>query len=128
YANAKDLFELFRSSPGSATAQSGQDRVSNQTTGSVLSERGHAIVDERTNSIIVTDTADRLEAFKRLVDQIDIPIRQVMIEARIIVANTDFRSELGVQWGGIGYGMTKNDKGLFEFSGSTDGLDDVGGV
>lgn len=130
YANAKDLFELFRSSTGSDTTQNnrGSDRGSNQTTGSVLSERGHAIVDERTNSIIVTDTADRLEAFKRLVDQIDIPIRQVMIEARVIVANTDFKRELGIQWGGIGYGMTKNDKGLFEFSGSTGGLDDIGGV
>lgn len=130
YANAKDLFELFRGSPKSGAAdsrRSQQDMGSNQTTGSVLSERGHAIVDERTNSIIVTDTAERLEAFKRLVDQIDIPIRQVMIEARIVVANTDFRRELGVRWGGIGYGLTKNNKGLFEFSGSTEGLDDIGG-
>lgn len=130
YANAKDLFELFRGSSGGSggNAGSGPGSGSNQTTGSVLSERGHAIVDERTNSIIVTDTGDRLEAFRRLVDQIDIPIRQVMIEARIVVANTDFRRELGVRWGGIGYGLTKNDNGLLEFSGSTEGLDDEDGI
>ncbi len=131
YANAKDMFELFRAQPmGMFNLGRSNDpnMGSNQTTGSVLSERGHAIVDERTNSIIVTDTADRLEAFKRLVDQIDIPIRQVMIEARIVVANTDFRRELGVRWGAAGYGLTKNDKGVFEFAGSREGLDDTNGV
>lgn len=133
YANAKDLFELFRGERGDgnnnrSSQNTQQNDRSNQTTGSVLSERGHAIVDERTNSIIVTDTADRLEAFRRLVEQIDIPIRQVMIEARIVVANTDFRRELGVRWGGAGYGMFNNDKGVFSFSGSTEGLDDVDGT
>src|SRR5690606_15827342 len=110
YANAKALFELFRGIPGqrATNMRMGLEQGSNQTTGSVLSERGHAIVDERTNSIIVTDTADRLEALRRLVDQIDVPIRQVMIEARIVVANTDFRRELGIRWGATGYGMTRN--------------------
>lgn len=104
YANAKEMFELFRGEPGqrSGGSGSGTSRGGSQSTGSVLSERGQAIVDERTNSIIITDTADRIEAFKRLVDQIDIPIRQVMIEARIVVANTDFRRELGVRWGAGG--------------------------
>lgn len=101
YANAKEMFELFRGEPGqrSGAGGGGTSRGGSQSTGSVLSERGQAIVDERTNSIIITDTADRIEAFKRLVDQIDIPIRQVMIEARIVIANTDFRRELGVRWG-----------------------------
>lgn len=102
YANAKEMFELFRGEPGQRSGGGGSGasgRGGSQSTGSVLSERGQAIVDERTNSIIITDTADRIEAFKRLVDQIDIPIRQVMIEARIVIANTDFRRELGVRWG-----------------------------
>ena len=102
YANAKEMFELFRGEPGQRSGGSGSGRGGSQSTGSVLSERGQAIVDERTNSIIITDTADRIEAFKRLVDQIDIPIRQVMIEARIVIANTDFRRELGVRWGAGG--------------------------
>lgn len=123
YANAKDMFELFRgrSGGGSGGANSGGGGSGgNQSTGSVLSARGQAIVDERTNSIIVTDTADRIEQFKRLVDQIDIPIRQVMIEARLVIANSNFRRELGVKWGGITYGVNKN--ALIEASGSLDGL------
>ncbi len=122
YANAKEMFELFR---GDAEGGSGGGSRSgaeggSKSTGSVLSARGQAIVDERTNSIIVTDTAERIEAFKKLVDQIDIPVRQVMIEARIVIANTDFRRELGIQWGGVAYGISGNS--LREFSGSAKGL------
>jgi type IV pilus assembly protein PilQ len=122
YANAKEMFELFRAKKGgSGSGGEGGGAGGSKSTGSVLSERGQAIVDERTNSIIVTDTADRIEAFKKLVDQIDIPIRQVMIEARIVVANSDFRRELGVRWGGITYGVTKN--ALVQGSGSLPGVD-----
>ena len=121
YANAKEMFELFRGGDkGGSGASNGGGGGGNKTTGSVLSERGQAIVDERTNSIIVTDTAERIDALKKLVDQIDIPIRQVMIEARIVIANTDFRREIGVRWGGIAYGLSKN--ALIEGSGSLDGL------
>ena len=116
YANAKDMFALFGGRSGGGSAGGGGNRA----TGSVLSERGQAIVDERTNSIIVTDTADRIEAFKKLVDQIDIPIRQVMIEARLVIANSNFRRELGVRWGGITYGKT--DGSLVQVSGSSEGL------
>lgn len=116
YANAKEMFELFRSRSGSGGGSGG----GSQTTGSVLSERGQAIVDARTNSIIVTDTADRIEALKRLIEQIDIPIRQVMIEARIVIANSNFRRELGIRWGGVTYGLSKNR--LVEGAGSLDGL------
>ena len=124
YANAKEMFELFRgdSSGGAGGGGAGGSRA----TGSVLSERGQGVVDERTNSIIITDTAERIEAFKRLVEQIDIPIRQVMIEARIVIANTDFERELGVRWGGIGYNENKNR--IIDFAGSREGLDDTGGT
>ncbi len=124
YANAKEMFELFRgegSGGGSGGGQGGS-----RATGSVLSERGQGVVDERTNSIIITDTAERIEAFKRLVDQIDIPIRQVMIEARIVIANTDFERELGIRWGGVGYNANRNR--VIDFAGSQDGLDDEDGA
>ncbi|HTF95910.1 MAG TPA: type IV pilus secretin PilQ family protein [Cellvibrio sp.] len=118
YANAKEMFELFRGEGGGGGGS--------RATGSVLSERGQGVVDERTNSIIITDTAERIEAFKRLIDQIDIPIRQVMIEARIVIANTDFRRELGVRWGGIGY--NENRDRIIDFAGSREGLDDTDGT
>lgn len=122
YANAKEMFELFRGNKGGGGGGGESGGGGSKATGSVLSDRGQAIVDERTNSIIVTDTADRIEAFKRLVDQIDIPIRQVMIEARLVIANTNFRRELGIRWGGIAYGVSNNGNVLTQVSGSTEGL------
>ena len=110
YANAKELFELFKGKResggggrdfGGSGSGSGSDRNS---TGSLLSERGRAIVDERTNSIILTDTEEKITEFKKVIAEVDIPIRQVMIEARIVIANTDFREEMGVKWGGVSLG------------------------
>ena len=128
YANAKEMFELFRGegAGGSGGGGQGGGQGGSRATGSVLSERGQGVVDERTNSIIITDTSERIEAFKRLVDQIDIPIRQVMIEARIVIANTDFERELGVRWGGVGYNANNNR--IINFAGSQEGLDDEDGT
>lgn len=97
YANARELFDLFIPQYGEGASAGGSARASQDrnATGSILSERGHAIVDERTNSIILTDTEEKIVAFRKVIDQVDIPIRQVMIEARIVIANTDFRRELG---------------------------------
>ncbi len=120
YANAKEMFELFKGDAGGGGGGSNGGEGGSKSTGSVLSARGQAIVDERTNSIIVTDTAERIEAFKKLVEQIDIPVRQVMIEARIVIANTDFRRELGIQWGGISYGLSAGS--LKEGAGTAKGL------
>jgi len=94
YANARELFKLFNQRD-SGDSGGGSD---GNSTGSILSERGSAIVDERTNSIILTDTEDKIVEFRSLIAQVDVPIRQVMIEARIVVANTDYRKELGVRW------------------------------
>jgi len=129
YASARQMFALFSSRGGGSGAGSsggsGSGRQNGSlTTDSVLSERGSGTVDERTNSIIITDTAERIEAFKRLVDQIDIPIRQVMIEARIVVANNNFQRELGIRWGGA----TSNTSGnrTVEVTGSQTGLQGQG--
>jgi type IV pilus assembly protein PilQ len=94
YADARTLFDLF-----DAGSESGRGRSNENATGSILSARGNAIVDERTNTIILTDTEDKIAEFRSIVQQIDIPVRQVEIEARIVIANTDFRKQLGVRWG-----------------------------
>ena len=62
--------------------------------------RGTVIYDDRTNSLIVTLTQERIDELRRIVAQLDIPVRQVMIEARIVEANVDFDKSLGVRWGG----------------------------
>ncbi|PCK09412.1 MAG: type IV pilus secretin PilQ [Alteromonadaceae bacterium] len=123
YANARELFSLFAESSGGGGGGGAESGNGSTTTGSILSERGTAIVDERTNSIILTDTEEKINGFKRLVDQIDVPVRQVMIEARIVRANTDFRKELGVRISGDAVETSNNGRGnIFEFTGRMDGL------
>ncbi|WP_295802537.1 type IV pilus secretin PilQ family protein [uncultured Microbulbifer sp.] len=102
YADARELFTLFAGQQGGqgggfnqGNFAGGQDDEQNR---SILSSRGSAIVDERTNTIILTDTEEKIAQFRDLISAIDIPIRQVMIEARIVTANTDFLRDLGVQW------------------------------
>lgn len=67
--------------------------------GSLLSERGSVRVDQRTNTLIVRDTAASLRAVENLLDIIDVPVKQVLIEARIVSATLDSGRELGMRWG-----------------------------
>ena len=68
--------------------------------GGLLSKRGRALVDERTNTILVQDVPSSLLEIKSVVKELDIPIQQVLIEARIVSARSNIGSELGVRWGG----------------------------
>ncbi len=82
YARANDLASLLKSSDNS-----------------LLSERGNVTVDERTNNLLVQDTALKLDEIRRLVERLDVPVKQVLIESRIVVANDDFSKALGVRFG-----------------------------
>lgn len=68
----------------------------------LLRLRGEAscLVDERTNTLIVTDTEDAMQAHRELIERLDVPIRQVLIEARVLVASTQASKQLGVSWFG----------------------------
>jgi len=70
-----------------------------QATRRFLSDRGHLLVDERTNTLYVRDTAEQVSRIQDIVKTLDIPVDQVMIEARIVVARTGVGEELGVSWG-----------------------------
>ncbi len=85
YAKAEDMAALVRGTGGEA--------------GGLLSERGSLSIDQRTNTLIVQDTDINLSEIRRLVTRLDIPVRQVLIESRIVVANDDFTNELGVRFG-----------------------------
>jgi type IV pilus assembly protein PilQ len=102
YAKAADVVQLFE-----AGSEEG---------GSLISERGSVVVDDRTNSIIITDTAAKLAEIRDLVERVDVPIRQVMIEARIVIAQTSLDEELGIEWGG-GY-INSGSDGVVSVSGS----------
>ncbi len=90
FAKATDL---------SALLQSGQEEGSGSGVTGFLSGRGSVTVDERTNSLLLRDTADQLVQIRKLITKLDIPIRQVLIESRIVIANNDFTKELGVRFG-----------------------------
>ncbi|MGE7958119.1 type IV pilus secretin PilQ [Pseudomonas sp. NPDC089530] len=85
YAKATEIAKLFQS------VTRAEDKSD---------ERGSITVDERTNNIIAYQTRERLDELRRIVSQLDIPVRQVMIEARIVEANVDYDKSLGVRWGG----------------------------
>ncbi len=88
YHKAKEIFDFLKSK--------------DQT---MLSKRGSVVVDERSNKVFVTDVGSRLEALRRLIQEIDIAPRQVLIEARIVEANKTFARDLGVR---LGYGDRRN--------------------
>ena len=124
YADAKELFDLFKNSQGdgSGSSSASGDDTDGSSAGSILSARGSVIVDERTNTIILTDTEAKITQFRRIMKEIDIPVRQVEIEARIVIANKDFRKEIGTRWSVQGSGSGA-DNSLFGVTGSLEGFD-----
>ncbi len=105
YAKANDIAELLKAEENS-----------------LLSERGSVTVDERTNALLVRDTADKLDEIRRLVSKLDIPVRQVLIESRIVVASNNFSRDLGVRFGFAGVEELNNDTTGFT-AGSLSGTD-----
>jgi type IV pilus assembly protein PilQ len=67
--------------------------------GGLLSARGTVSVDQRTNALLLADTADRIDEARKLISTLDVPVRQVMIESRIVIADDDFAKDLGVRFG-----------------------------
>ena len=107
YAKAADMAALIKS----------QGR-------SLLSPRGTVAVDDRTNTLLLQDTAERLADVRRLVATLDIPVRQVLIESRIVIVDDDFQRQLGAVLGFTG--VTKNGaNGLVTTSGTAAGTDQI---
>ncbi|HET7314872.1 type IV pilus secretin PilQ, partial [Salinisphaera sp.] len=110
YARAADIAQILKSntatSPSSRSiAVPGTPAPANiggsDDTPSLLSPRGHVTVDDRTNSLLVTDTREKLDQVRSLINQLDIPVRQVLIQSRIVIANRDFTRNLGVSQTGV---------------------------
>ena len=109
YAKASDLAELVGADAGG---------------GSMLSDRGSISVDDRTNTLLLRDTAERLQSIRRMVRTLDIPIKQVLIETRIVVVNDDVSRDLGVRLGLTGVEENGTD-GLTTISGNGLGTDTI---
>ncbi len=117
YATAEDLMTLI------SQASSGD-----QGDVGLLSDRGSVAIDARTNTLMVTDTPDRIEAIQELVIDLDRPVRQVQIESRIVIANSDFAHELGVRFGVSGLHSGRNVLGVSGNSTSANTIRESGDV
>ncbi len=110
YAKAADMQNLITS--GRNNGSSGQNNRGgsngNSNVGSLLSSRGTMSIDARTNTLIIQDTAVKIDDIRELIEKLDVPIKQVMIEARIVRATDNFSKELGVKWGVLSDGIVTN--------------------
>ncbi|MCJ0830029.1 type IV pilus secretin PilQ [Acinetobacter sp. NIPH1876] len=108
YAKAAEIEKLItqgkNNNGNNSSGLSGNDTLS----GGLLSPRGTVSVDPRTNTLIVNDTSQKIDQIRKMVDLLDVSVKQVMIEARIVSASTDFTREMGVKWGILSQGITNN--------------------
>jgi type IV pilus assembly protein PilQ len=107
YAKVADLAKLVKSG-------SGKD--------SMLSARGTLSIDERTNTLLVQDTAEKLADIRRLVQTLDVPVRQVLIEARIVIVSDTFERDLGARFG-VTTAQKNGSNGLLAVTGNGVGAD-----
>jgi len=126
YADARNILSLLTGSESGSSSQdvagggdvgSAQPDTSGQTgqPRGILSSRGTATVDQRTNIIIIRDVPGKLAEVREMLSRLDVPVRQVLIEARIVNVSTDFGRDLGVRWGVAG--RANGDSGV-NFGGS----------
>lgn len=109
YAKVAEVLKLLEDSRNPKGAQSnGTNNTDSLALESLLSSRGSAVADTRTNTLIINDTANNIDKVRKMVDLLDISVKQVMVEARIVRATTDFTKEMGVKWGILSQGITKN--------------------
>ncbi|MGH8252333.1 MAG: type IV pilus secretin PilQ [Steroidobacteraceae bacterium] len=107
YAKASEISRLVKSAGG----------------GSLLSARGNVTTDERTNTLLVQDTAENLTAIRNMVATLDIPVRQVLIESRIVIVADDFSRDLGIR---AGFTRVSDDlSDLMAVSGSAQSTDSI---
>lgn len=105
FAKASELAGLIKTSTG-------------QDSTSLLSKRGSISVDERTNTLLVHDTVDHVEDIRAMIKTLDVPVRQVSIESRIVIANDEFSKEIGTKFGVTGLAGFNGNTGLATVSGS----------
>ena len=111
YAKAANVLTLISQGSGSTGSSGSNSNIGNANSvdnNTLLSNRGTVTVDERTNTLIIKDVAESIENIHKLIGKIDIPVRQVMIEARIVSATDSFSKEIGVRWGILSNGAANN--------------------
>ncbi len=122
YAKAADIEKLItqnKSAQNSNNSSNNSTNSSNDDKESLLSQRGSVSIDARTNTLIVNDTQPFIDKIRNMVDLLDVQVKQVMVEARIVRASTEFTKEMGVKWGILSQGITNNNNLLVGGSDTT---------
>jgi type IV pilus assembly protein PilQ len=123
YAKATDIAALLKGgSSGGPSAAGAAGGTGGGNGNTMMSARGSIAVDERTNTLLLSDTAEKLAEIRRLVATLDVAIQQVLIESRIVIVNDDFSRDLGVRAGLTNVQRNGND-GLFQTTGTAAGTD-----
>lgn len=109
YAKAADFVKLISTkdsdlSISASSNTSGSNGNSADSSDSLLSSRGTVTVDERTNTLIIKDTETSIANIRRLIDALDTPVEQVVIEARLVTVDESVTEEMGIRWGNLGTG------------------------
>ena len=114
YANAQEMATLIRAASADADAEGNRG---------LMSARGSVSVDRRTNTLLVSDTVENIDEIRELVAELDRPVRQVLIESRIVIARHDFNYQMGVRFGVSG--GNSSGRRIYSTSGSSDALDQM---
>ena len=122
YGKAKDIADLLTQKTKQATGAGGQQ----QQQSGFLSERGRVTYDERTNTLLIVDTPERVAQVRELIAKLDKPVQQVLIESRVVVATDNFARELGAKFGISGGFQTNNN--IVSTSGTLNGTDSMTNV
>ncbi|MGY0505085.1 type IV pilus secretin PilQ [Luteimonas sp. e5] len=123
YHNAAAIFKALTEAKGIGGQQSGQGSGQNSGENGFLSPRGRIVADERTNTLMISDIPKKVEAMRQLINEIDRPVDQVLIESRIVIATESFARDLGARFGVSGRNINgSRSQGV---SGSLEGSRDV---
>ena len=106
YAKVADIEKLITQTKSSNNSNSGNNN--NNSSETLLSPRGTISADVRTNTLIINDTAQNIDKVRKMVDLLDVAVKQVMVEARIVRASTEFSKQMGVKWGILSQGINQN--------------------
>lgn len=113
YSKAEDIEKLITQGKN-ANTRGGSSAGGNNNSGAdslgegLLSSRGTISIDPRTNTLIINDTSQKIDQIRKMIDLLDVSVKQVMIEARIVRASTEFTKEMGVKWGILSQGIASN--------------------
>ncbi len=117
YANAQDLAKLITTPSNNTSSKNGAG-----SNNGLLSPRGEISADPRTNTLLIQDIPSKIEQIRKLIAKLDRPVEQVQIDARIVIANSNFNKQLGVRWGFSGVGSTGG-SGVASIAGTANATD-----